>query len=241
MPAVAETSGTPQAAMTSWPWWVWPLRPAPKRDAAPPKVCVPRTGNTPGAAPGATGTGAAAWTASLRPGERRRGSRAEKLPVIGLARHAHAEAVEALVADAGAQVVGAAAAALQHGVAHRAQAQPAHQHQAAAPDLAARARTGRCSATSRRRARARSAAAGRSRPCRHGCPARSRRRRPPTGPAPGPRSRTSGPHGRAGRGCRRGHRGRRPCRRCPARCPTPAAGCRRGAGRRRRRRCTPPT
>ena len=70
--------------MMSWPWWAWPLRPAPKREAAPPKLCAPRTGNTPADAPGATGTGAGACTVSLRPGERRRGSRAAKLPVIAL-------------------------------------------------------------------------------------------------------------------------------------------------------------
>ena len=30
----------------SWPWWVWPLRGAPKRDPELPKVCQPRTGKT---------------------------------------------------------------------------------------------------------------------------------------------------------------------------------------------------
>ena len=34
MPPRAATSGSPQAAITSWPWWVWPERPAPKRPAA---------------------------------------------------------------------------------------------------------------------------------------------------------------------------------------------------------------
>jgi hypothetical protein len=38
---LTATSGVPQAAMMSWPWWVWPLRAAPKPS---PKVCGPATG-----------------------------------------------------------------------------------------------------------------------------------------------------------------------------------------------------
>ena len=30
--------------MTSWPWWMWPVRPAPKRESGPPKECGPATG-----------------------------------------------------------------------------------------------------------------------------------------------------------------------------------------------------
>ena len=239
VPAVADTSGRPQAAITSWPWWVWPLRPAPKREAAPPKVCAPRTGNTPAPAPGAHRRG----SLHGQPPPRRTAAALARGEVPGHrpGRHAHAEASEALVADAGAQVVGPAAASVQDGVAHRPQPQAADQHQAAAPDLAARRALAQAASTGRSPAPARSSAPARARPCRRACPARSHPTRPPTAPSPAPSSTTSGPPARAGRGCRRGRRGRRPCRRCPARCPTPAAGCRRAAGRRRTTRCTRPS
>ena len=206
VPAVAEASGTPQAAMTSWPWWVWPLRPAPKREAAPPNVCVPRTGNTPAAAPGATGTGAGAWTASLRPGDRRRRSRAENVPVTALPGTRMRKLAKLWLLTRARR-----SSARPRPPCNTASRTAPRRRPRTSTRLPAwtfrRARTGRCSATSTPPARARSAATGRARPCRRGCPARRSRRRPPTGPAPGPRWWTSGPRGRAGRGCRRARRG----------------------------------
>ena len=54
VPATGATTGVPSAARTSWPWWVWPLRGAPKRVA----VAV-RPGDREDAA-GRSGTGAGA-------------------------------------------------------------------------------------------------------------------------------------------------------------------------------------
>ena len=46
MPATGETTGVPSAAAMSWPWWMWPVRPAPKRASSPPKEYGPWTGKT---------------------------------------------------------------------------------------------------------------------------------------------------------------------------------------------------
>jgi hypothetical protein len=51
VPASGATTLSPSLASTSWPWWTWPTRPAPKRLAASPKLYGPRTGkNAPRAA-----------------------------------------------------------------------------------------------------------------------------------------------------------------------------------------------
>ena len=74
MPATGATSGVPCAAVTSWPWWMWPGRPAPKRAPAPPNEYAPATGNTPVAdGAGAAGGGGGAWIVSVRPARRRGG------------------------------------------------------------------------------------------------------------------------------------------------------------------------
>ena len=62
MPAIGVTTGVPSAAVMSWPWWVWPGRPTPKRASGPPNVYGPWTGKSfePVAvvtAAGAAGTG----------------------------------------------------------------------------------------------------------------------------------------------------------------------------------------
>ena len=44
MPASGVTTGVPSAAVMSWPWWVWPGRPTPKRASGPPKLYGPWTG-----------------------------------------------------------------------------------------------------------------------------------------------------------------------------------------------------
>ena len=44
MPATGVTTGVPSAAAMSWPWWVWPGRPTPKRASGPPKLNGPWTG-----------------------------------------------------------------------------------------------------------------------------------------------------------------------------------------------------
>ena len=44
MPAIGVTTGVPSAAVMSWPWWVWPGRPTPKRASGPPKLYGPWTG-----------------------------------------------------------------------------------------------------------------------------------------------------------------------------------------------------
>jgi hypothetical protein len=36
----------PSAATMSCPWWVWPVRPAPKRASSPPKLYGPWTGKS---------------------------------------------------------------------------------------------------------------------------------------------------------------------------------------------------
>src|SRR5437868_9541168 len=63
VPLTGATSGTPLAATTSCPWWMWPGRPAPKRASSPPKVKEPCTGKTPATVEtvgvGATGLGVA--------------------------------------------------------------------------------------------------------------------------------------------------------------------------------------
>ena len=46
MPATGETTGRPSAATMSWPWWMWPVRPAPKRAPSLPKEYGPWTGKT---------------------------------------------------------------------------------------------------------------------------------------------------------------------------------------------------
>src|SRR5215218_229588 len=47
VPATGATIGSPLAATTSCPWWMWPGRPAPKRASSPPKLKGPCTGKTP--------------------------------------------------------------------------------------------------------------------------------------------------------------------------------------------------
>ena len=82
----AATSGVPHAAITSWPWWVCRCAPAPKRAPALPKLCVPRTGNTP--MPPA-GTGPPARRSGRQPSRRRvsgggaHGPRRARSPPLG--------------------------------------------------------------------------------------------------------------------------------------------------------------
>src|SRR5689334_4438017 len=47
VPATGATSASPLDATTSWPWWMWPGRPAPKRASSPPNENGPWTGNVP--------------------------------------------------------------------------------------------------------------------------------------------------------------------------------------------------
>ncbi len=46
MPAIGVTTGVPSAAAMSWPWWMWPVRPAPNRESSAPKLNGPWTGKS---------------------------------------------------------------------------------------------------------------------------------------------------------------------------------------------------